>query len=89
MFNALGWAKIKTKKGYNAEMTERHLKSWMPKRHWVLLNETYAGLGQLLKHRIHKQRVKKILLDEAAKKGTSFLMNVQLILNEYGLSDDE
>jgi hypothetical protein len=38
------------KENHNYEMCRASMESWFPKRYWGTMNQTWAGLGQLLQN---------------------------------------
>ena len=83
IFNALEWADSRTKNGFNAQKTSQQMESWFPKEHWPSLNETYAGLGQLLNDSGTRRMVTKFLMEEAKKRGHCIEHKMKTILKEY------
>jgi endonuclease III len=64
-FTALGWVPpsdesslvgfLSKKEAYNYEMCRTSIEGWFPRDLWVEMNQTWAGLGQLLNDNKHKQ----------------------------------
>lgn len=64
-FTALGWVPpsdesslvgfLSKKEAYNYEMCRASMEGWFPRDLWAEMNQTWAGLGQLLNDNKHKQ----------------------------------
>ncbi len=64
-FTALGWVPpsdelslvgfLSKKEAYNYEMCRASIEGWFPRVLWAEMNQTWAGLGQLLNDNKHKQ----------------------------------
>lgn len=59
MFVALGW----TKDTSDGTVVAENVMSWLDRKHWKDLNQTFAGLGQLLNKKEEKYKVKEALLE--------------------------
>lgn len=63
MFPALGWCPKEESDADGSKVAE-YVMGWMPEDHWLHLNHTFAGLGQLLNSK-GKNKVKDCLLNFA------------------------
>ena len=71
---------------YNCEKATRELESWFPRKYWGEMNELYAGLGQLLQTKKHKELLQKNLMKRARAtndKEVIRLANILLSIPEY------
>lgn len=51
---------------YNYEMCRAAIEGWFPKKYWPTLNQTWAGLGQLLNETSSKQKIAKYIDEQVS-----------------------
>lgn len=81
MFPALGWCPREETDDDGSKVAE-YVMGWMPEDHWLNLNYTFAGLGQLLNSK-KKNKVKDCLLNSMAEDWME--VPIKDLLKEYNL----